>query len=322
VTLLVVYELCGLLFGIGALVVGLRRRQRVAGLIGLWGALEVFLLSMMPGRLPVDLLWAVIPLALLVGLFTETLLREWSPSGGALSVAYAVLVLVVWAYGYLMVSRYTAFGDTADLALAIIAILVQALLGLSLGLALGASAALRTAVGATGLALLALTLSAAWGVAFNHPADPREPLLSEPTTLEMRSLVRTLQDLSWERTGMPRALDFSFQAPEYSALAWYLRDFDGARRVDRAAELGADTEGIILTTSNRENALSAKAGIAYAGQEFTIQEQWNLRDLECPLRQLGCVDPLRWVLFRETALPPRPVDTVTLWRPVHQVTDE
>jgi uncharacterized protein (TIGR03663 family) len=314
VTLLMVYELFGLTFGIGGLIWGMLRGRSVVGLAGLWFGLEVLLLALMPGRTPTDLLWAVLPLASLTGLAVEALLRAWSPHDRVLSAAHGALVLVVWAYGYLMVGRYSAFGDQADLALAMMAVVVQVLLGLSFGLALGPLGALRTVAAATGVALLALTLSAGWGVAFSHPADPREPLLTEPTDPGIHSLVRTLEGLSWEQTGMPYTLDFVFEAPEHSVLAWYLRGFAGARRVDALGDFNGDSLDVILATSGRESEVSPAVEKAYLGQDFTIRTRWSPRALECRLWESSCSAAFSWLLFRDVPLLPDPVQRATLWR--------
>jgi uncharacterized protein (TIGR03663 family) len=315
--LLIVYELLGLVFGIVGLVWGLQRGHHFAALVGLWGGLELVLLALMPGRMPTDLLWAVLPLALLAGLTAEMLARDWSCADGGLRAAYVALVTVLWAYGYLTLARYAALGDQADLALVVIVIVVQALLGLSFGLALGVGMALRALAAATGVALLAATVSAAWGAAYGHSVDPREALLSKPTTLAVRDLVETLQDLSWEETGMPTALEFTVEAPADSILAWYLRGFEMARRFDSVRDLTSDELGPIVVTMDRQDVPTQALGAEYTGQDFALQAEWTPRALGCRFWEAGCSRAFQWLLFRHTLpLPqaPQPGVSATLWR--------
>jgi uncharacterized protein (TIGR03663 family) len=319
-TLLVVYEFFGLAFGIGGLIWGLRRGHRFAALLGLWGGLEVLLLALMPGRMPTDLLWTVLPLTLLTGLIVEALVRDWHPANGKLRASYAGLVLVLWAYGYLMLGRYAALGDRPDLALAVIAVVAQALLGLSFGLALGPGVALSTAAATTGLALVALTVSTASGVAYGHPTDAREPLLREPTAYAVRDLVQTLRDLSWQQSGMPTTLEFAFQAPEDSVLAWYLRDFERAHRVDRLEDTYASEAVPILVTTRHEEAAPPPIGGEYVGQNFVLQTHWSPRALGCRFWEPGCNVAFDWLLFREAVPVPEARHWATLWHRVEVAT--
>jgi hypothetical protein len=321
-TLLIVYELLGLTFGIGGLILGLLRGEQFAASVGLWAGLELLLLALMPGRMPTDLLWAVVPLAFLTGMAVEVLLQNWSPSDAALRAVYAALVLVLWVYAYLMLGRYAAYGDPADLALAVVAVVVQVLLGLSFGLALGPVGTLRVAAGATGAALLAFTLSAGWGVAYEHPADPREALLTEPTAMGVRDLVQTLTDLSWQKTGMPTTLEFAFEAPEDSVLAWYLRGFGRAHRVDRLDGMNRDDHKVILVTRGRDNIASAVVEGEYAGQDFAVRRQWSPQALGCRFWDSGCNAVFGWFMFRDAPSLPEAVEWATLWYPVDVATND
>jgi hypothetical protein len=74
-TLLTAYELGVVVFGIGGVIWGALRRDPVALLLGAWAGLAILLLAVMPGRAPVDLLWAVVPLAMLAGLVIESLVE-------------------------------------------------------------------------------------------------------------------------------------------------------------------------------------------------------------------------------------------------------
>jgi hypothetical protein len=227
--------------------------------------------------------------------------------------------MVLWAYAYLMLGRYAAFGDREDLALVVIAVVLQVLLGLSFRLVLGPVVPFRTAAAATAVAVLALTLSAAWGVAYERPADPREALLSAPTALGIRNLVQTLHDLSWEQTGMPSTLEFVFEAPEDSVLTWYLRGFEMARRVDGLGDVRADDLGAVVVSAGPAEAVSGAVGAAYSGQDFAVHRQWSPRALECRFWESGCNVAVGWFLFRDAPPLPEAMERATLWRLVGEV---
>jgi hypothetical protein len=274
----------------------------------------VLQLALMPSRAPTDVLWPVLPLAFLAGLVVELLAGDWSASDGVLRAAYTALVLVLWTYACLMLGRYAALGDRADLGLAVVAVVLQALLGFSFGWVLGPTNTLRTAAIATGVALLALTVSAGWGAAYEHPADPREVLLSEPTAMGVRDLVSTVRDLSWAQTGTPTTLDFVFQAPQDSVLAWYLRGFEMADRVDRLADIQTDDLGVFVLEASGDEPEYAPFGTGYAGQDFALRRQWAPRALGCRWWDSGCQVAFGWFLFRDTPPLPQADESVTLWR--------
>jgi len=314
--LLLVYESLGLGFGLGGCVWGVLRNRPGAMVLGLWTTMGLLLLALMPGRAPTDLVWVVLPLALLTGMGVEGVARGRWCSGGALRLVYGGVVLIVWAHCYLMLARYATYGERADLALALVAVVVQGLLGVSSGMLLGGRESFRAAAAGTGVALLMLMLSAGWGVAYGRPADPREALLKEPTAVNVRDLVQTLRDISWQETGVSTSLAFTFEAPPDSVLPWYLRDFDRARRVDRLGDMAADEVGAIAVTHNRDEVLMVEVGASYAGQDFSLRRHWTPRDLGCRVWEPGCHTAVDWFLFRDGVPLPEADRWATLWRAV------
>lgn len=313
-TLLAVYELGALVFGLGGLIWGAQRGRPAAVLLGLWAGLAILILTLMPGRRPTDTLWAVVPLAMLVGLVAETLAVDRWRVGRALRVVHLAIVLVLWAYAYLMLARYGYYGELPDLALVVVAVVLQGLVGLSFELVLGGGASLRTAALGTAVVLLGLTAAAAWGAAYGHPADPREALVSEPTPVNVRDLVETLKEISWNETGVSTTLAFAYEAAPDSVLAWYLRDFQMAERVDRLQDLAADELGPILVTEGRDETAVPGVEGGYAGQDFPMRRQWTPRQMDCRLGEVGCSGPLAWFLFREKVPLPEPDRWATVWR--------
>ena len=315
-TLLVVYELLGFLLGVGGMVWCWYRRNRWGVLMSLWAALAFLLLVLQPGRAPTDLMGVVLGLAMLAGLALDALVRdEWS-SRAAIRAVYATLVLVLWGQAYLVLAGYAHRGDPADLVLVLIIGALQALVGLSFGFVLGPRATLRTGVVATSLVLLGLLVSATRGVAYTRRTDPREPLAGEATAANVRDLVDTLRDLSWQTTGMPMTLDFVYEAAPDSVLAWTMRDFTGARRVDRLSDLSDDQWGPLLVTVDRDVGRAVGPGPDYVGLDFPLRRRWTPAALTCRLWESDCATAVGWYLFRDSPPFPAPAERAILWRRV------
>lgn len=327
ITLLVAYEPFALVFGVIGIAWAVSSRWgRSSSAIrhspfALWAGLAFLLLILMPGREPLDLLWLVLPLAMLVGGAVEGLAKHLGSrprtharrSYGPIGIVYALVVLVLWGYSYLLLARYAVRGEAAHLTLALMVLIMQLILMLSFSWTIDVVEALQSFAAGTGIALLALTFSAGWGVAHVRPSDPREALARQPTAAGVRDLAQTLRDLSWQETGLPTMLSFTYKCtpsaePTSDAvLAWYLRDFDAARCVEHLDE--SVTDDIIVSPAQ---SLTLGGDIAYVGQDFALRRSWSPRELDCTLRPLHCNAPVRWFLFRDVPLPAAD-RWVTLW---------
>jgi len=178
-------------------------------------------------------------------------------------------------------------------------------------------AALRSIAVGTGVALLAVTLSAGWGAAHVRPATPQELLVRQPTAIEVFDLVQTLRDLSWRETGIPTRLPFTLEAAPDSVLAWYLRDFSAVRRVERLAP--TEETGLVVVTSRREYGQGYPAptlpdNVEYMGQDFALRRSWDPREVACawewPPR---CNAAVKWLFLRRTPSAPVADEWAVLW---------
>jgi uncharacterized protein (TIGR03663 family) len=307
--LLIVYEPLALLFGLGGVLWSVWRGRRFGTLLGLWAGLGGVLLAMMPGRLPLDISWVVLPLALLTGLVAETLVQGLREHGEGLSEGlYVPVVLILWVHTYLVLVRYAQRGQPADLLLALLVIILQVLLGVMFVFAVRIEAALRGAAAGVGIVLLGVTLSASWGVAYVRPADPRELLVHEPTAVEVRDLVATVRELSWRETGMPMTLPVVVKAEPDSVLAWYTRDFSAARQVVHLAP--DETSPALVTSRNDELSLA----VDYVGQDFVLQRSWDPAEIRCTIGwPPQCSASIEWLLLRRTPSAPVATRWAELW---------
>ena len=319
IILLVVYEPLALVFGIGGLVWAVRRGRRLGAFLGVWAVAGILLLLLMPGRMPLDVSWVVLSLSLLSGLGVEALIQNLRDRGDWLNEGLHVpVVVLLWIHMYLMLSRYSVYANSTDLALALLTVALQGLLASVFGLAMKFDAALRAVVVGTGILLLGVTLSTGWGGAFVRQSDPRELLTHEPTAIEVRDLVQTLRDLSWRETGFSTTLPVMYEPPLDAVIAWYLRGFGTVQRVEHIQSEDIvttwDMGGVILTADSGALTSLETLNTEYAGQDFVLRRRWNPSEVACvwewPPR---CQDAVAWLLLRKTLAPPVASQQVVLW---------
>ncbi|MBN1814530.1 MAG: hypothetical protein JXA14_22005 [Anaerolineae bacterium] len=301
--------------------------RRIGMLLGLWVGLGSCVLIAVPPQRPVEGVWLVLPLALLGGLAVEAVVqknrravKEWRAEW-----VYVFVTSALWIYLYLRFSRYGLEGDPLDLVVGIMALafplLLLALVALVFALVSGddrvvteeilkgARSALHGAVLSTTAVLLAITLSTGWGITHVRPADPRELLVYEPSAIEVHDLVQILRDLSWRETGLPTTLEFTYEAASDSVLAWYLRDFSAARRVDDLRGAGLGERGAVVVTSDREWATDALDGTELLGQDFALSRNWSLSTVSCVWEWPPCNEAIEWLIRRD----PTPTDRTGEW---------
>ena len=321
-TLLLAYEPLVLLAGLVGLVLAVRQRHGMGLLWAFWTAVGAAQLALMPGRGPADLLWVVLPLAGLGGLAVEALVQALSAHGHWLNEGLHLPVsLVLWAHCGLTLARYTTrnlqveqelLAAQTDLLLAGLTVLLQVLLVVAFGFAVsapepgerpgktalrGLAAALRAGGLSLGLVLLMVTFSVGWGLAHVRPTDPRELLLQEPTTVEVRTLVSVVEQVSILSTGAETGLPVTFLGEADPALAWALRRFD-QRIVDHLDP--GDPPPLILASSQ------ATPGFGYFGETFPLRRNWT------PVWG-SSHEVVQWWLYRQTTIPPVASEQIVLW---------
>jgi uncharacterized protein (TIGR03663 family) len=317
--LLTVYEPATLLLALGGLAWAIKARNRFGILTGAWAGLAFVLLHFMPSRTELDIVWVLVPLALLAGLALEYLIESLQREGDWLGEGLHVpVVVLLWCHLYLVLGRYAAYGNNADLALATLTIALQGLLTVIFALATKVGAALRALATGTGIVLLVVEISLGWGVAQVRPSDPRELLVGEATAVEVRDLIETLSDLSWRRTGLPFALPFTLEAPPDSALAWYLRDHTAVHQVEASRVGDMEASPSVLVTVHNSNSLGSEhtldRGEDYVGQAFALSRSWDMREIGCIQGwPPDCRSAIKWWLFRDSPTSPMVRQEAILW---------
>ncbi len=319
--LLAVYEPVALLYGLGGALWSFWYDRRLGQLLGLWVLLGTLLLSMMPARLPLDVLWVALPLSILLGVTVESLVeslkrrKEWH-----ILLLCIVVMVILWGHIYLVLARYALWGQVTDLVLVAMSLALFGLLIILFVVTTDIQTALHAVAVSTMLALLICTVSAAWGVAYVRPSDPAELLTREPTAPEIRDLLETLRELSWRETGMPMTLRFAFEASSDSVLAWYLRGFTAATRIE-PGEMREEVPPVLVTesiTAGSREQPGLLPGVTgerkIIGQDFVIHQSWSPLEIKCVAGMPPqCQAAVRWWLFRRGLTQPVDDRWAVLW---------
>ncbi len=268
-----------------------------AAFLAFW-ALAATLLAVVAGH---NVLLGVVPLALLAGQSVE---RAWQwldrrarwPEVGL--VAAAALVLVVFLY--LQVATYGLADNTTTISFLGLTLyasstyLILAGLALSLIVGLGIVAwAWRgpgVVLGGAWLALLLVLglygVRQMWGANVARAADPRELLVAQTTSPQVRTLVAELEQLSVNESGAFHTLPVTVEAATGPVIAWYLREFEQQVVVE---ELPAPPQTVAALTLAHQD---LPIGETYRGQGFALRVRWAPWGLWG--RKLS-----RWLLFGE-----------------------
>jgi uncharacterized protein (TIGR03663 family) len=283
-------------------------------LFAFWAG-AALLLVVVAGHRPASyVLLAVVPLALLGG---QALAEIWQqidrrvPWGEAALVAAATLGVGVFIY--LQVAAYSQVGSAATMALAGMTIpawvsyLLLALVALLLLVGLGAGAWIWRGprlVWAGGWLALTIALAlfgfkALWSVNFAHASDPRELMLGQATSPQVRTFVAHMEELSRNQAGDAHTLAVTVEADTGPVVAWYLREFGQQTVVE---ELAGPPETMAAVTLARGD---LPIGETYRGQGYELRSHW------LPWGLWGA-DLVQWLLFTEGS---RPVvdQKVVLW---------
>lgn len=224
---LLLYEALPLVAGIvgGSQMAVARPQWAVFGL--LWVAVTAVPATLLNSGWAGGVLFVVVPLALLGGALVVALVRSLSEEGrwgvdGLFLVFSAALFLYIWI-------NVTAYLANTPQFIGVLSVVV------ALGMFIAAAALIwqtygaRTARRGFGAALLFLLLIAAlsstWGLSLARGADPREPLVVQPSSTDLRTAAAELAQLSIERYRNPATIPLAVQETLGTAPRWYFRDF-------------------------------------------------------------------------------------------------
>jgi len=306
--LLPVYEPLILVFGL----LGAARRGSEALIwrgARIWALAAAVLFLLRAGRRPEDLVWVVLPMAVLATVPLGTLIEILTDGLEDISVYLMAGVLAALAgFTYLQLVGYVnelSIGGAPEivtLGLVLTALGLAASLFLLYGMTWSWSEAFHAA-GAVGVVLLGvLTLSAGWRLAFS-PQATGGPELWRPTSAspDIQLLERTLEQISAAKRGEESGLPIRVQAPVPASLAWILWHETAAP----AATDGSPPQAVLLPFSDSQPSLPG----TYVGQRFGVDTAWGWEGPLPPdglgwwILRKGGTRSIQWVLYVPNEVP-------------------
>jgi hypothetical protein len=224
------------------------------------------------------LLYIAVPFALLGGGAVANLLERIMDEGSwRLDGSTFVVTLIIFLSFWITLNLYlSAPGTTPAYSLLI------PVVGLGLGIGyLFAVYSAPVALRLIGMLLLLMagtySLSTAWSLNINHANDPREPLVVQPSDINLRTSVAELEQVSTERYRNAHQIPVGLQSTLGYAPRWYFRDFRDQREVTGNTDL---PEAALLDAATPPAAGLGKK--VFIGQTW----QWTIGDTVGLLRWL------------------------------------
>jgi hypothetical protein len=286
---LIAYEPFLLVMGlIGAVTVMIRGdTRRLAAVSWLFGSLLVGLIY--PARGMSDLIWVVVPLALLSSDLIVEIFERLQSRFTLILGGFSLVFLALCSFSYI---QMTIFGAGNDGQLDLGRYLGLSLAGIALvGIGAGVMAAYfsrRLAVSALfisgGLALFAMSISAGFQLNFGASAESaRELWRPQVTARGGLAMVQAYQTMSQAATGRVDSLPVSVQGNPNPGLSWIIRDFEPF------SQSNPEPAPIILAPELLEGPFLRAE---YLGQTLSLSERWGWDGSLPP-------DLMAWYIFRE-----------------------
>ena len=299
--LLPLYDPLVLVFGLAGFVLAWRERDFLGIFLSYWALAALVLTSLMAGRGMGDALLVALPLALLAGRFLGQYLpgwvcgATWGEEGFSVALACGLTI-----YAGLQLTFFSL--DDRVTYLQVLGVAVLLIVGLFISIAhwLGRSVAFR-GMGLFLLVVLGLvTLFISAGLNFVHLGDPYELALTAPISLQVRTLLSDVAQLSTQQAIDDRAVDITLHRDVAFPLAWYLRDYPNLKVVDILGPTVTSTAVIAPATEE-----SPPLGGSYGGQDYPLRSSWSLETLRG-------ADWGKWLLRRQASTLPQE-ERVILW---------
>ena len=299
---LILCEPLSLLFGLAGTIAAFGQRDLLGRLLATWAGVALLIALLAGGRGPGDLLLVVGPLVVLAGKTIGRLLEETAERGQWLQDGLIVGVLTTVAvFCYIELASYAFRREASFLWLA----------ALSLGLLLGMLALYFVWAGqragrrGSKLALLLLlglvTISSAVNLAYRRSDDPRELLVVEGTSPNLRDLTALLEQVSMQRLSATEIIPITVDESVGPAVRWYLRDFRYQTWLSTSPGPEVTTEAVVTPWKP----YAPDLGAPYFGEDFVARTTWQPQNLTW-------ADWANWLLFRKS--PDRlQQDRVVLW---------
>lgn len=319
IQILLFYDPLILWFGLFGLIFALRRTSGLNVLLSVWAIGGLLIMLLQPGRQVLDLTLILPPLALLGGSLLERLITDLEQQGSwhveglialvaALMIGFAAIRAGNTATGLVppadsFLGMRLSLSETYFIGVALVAFVCVAVFLVLFGW--------RATVRGGALVLFALlaliSLSSAWRVTQLRPGDPRELVWGPAaTSTDVSAMTEAIAAASKRNTGFLDQVPVAVTLPQDNPVVrWYLRNF---KNVQYSAVI-ADLAPVVVAPLG--SSFPPNMSDAYQGKQFVMQSQWDPA-------QLTENDLMRWWLYRETDLPPTPLQTMVVWLKVKQ----
>jgi len=228
---------------------------------------------------------ALLPLVLLAAYGVEYLWQRLVPDAILLDGVVTLAVLAIVGFTFVELATFIQTGQEQGFTYARIAwgLLLVGWAAYSLwGYRDSAS---RVATGVLVVIMAIFTIRASTAVAYQTARDPREPLVYQPSSTQLRDFEALVAATSSRQAGDPHILDIAYEEAFTPWVAWALRYYPNAQEV---ASVGQASQATALVTAPRDKD-SRPSG--YIGQRFRLRESWSGEGLSFR-------DHLRWFIYR------------------------
>lgn len=316
--LLFLYEPLSLLLAAIGLGMAIRQSQSQLLALAAWAVLAGLLVALRPGATPIAFLAPFVPLALLGGWaaqgffpsrrFADHAWVEW---------VHAALGIVLWFFIALVLLRQAGapqYANGLELPLVALVLVIQGLIAAGFATLVGIRRALTGLV--WGLVLVSCLLQVGFGarLAFSHPGNPAEPLVTTGVSDDVRNLRRGIEDLRIAHGIGPDELILTVVdsdpnlADTWAVLRWALRPTS----VRTVSAWPTDQPEMVLTLETVTP--PAEAHLAYRGMAFGVLHHNNggISGCEAGVFPPVCSRPLAWYFYRRAPVAAQ-VTRVILW---------
>lgn len=305
---LLTYELLTVALALVGIVWGLSQKDRLTSFLALWVAWGLLLSIPLGHRGPWWLPNLLLPLVVLAArgfqhLWDHIISGAGWPEGVALWT-----VIVLTAFGFL---ELFAFMHTAQERYLLYAIVGWGIVLAGWGVSwywLGRRGALAVGVGVLMLCLTVITVRGSTALAYQTGRDGRERIVHRPASEQLRTLERSLLELSSRRMEGLRALEIDYEESLDPWMSWYLRDYPHARSVPFGdARVGT---AVLITEERPEKEWPG----GYVGQRFRL---WEHR----PVQTFSARQFLRWLFYRD-AVGSVEANRIQVWIRLDEINDQ
>jgi len=282
----ITYEFLALTLAAVGAVWGAIRRNAVDIGLSIWMLVVLLMGTVLGHRSPVWVLDLMLPVMVLAGRGFD---RLWNLVRGGLTLRDGAAVYVgmlLIGFGLLAVAEYSHLGSQAWWGYFLVTAGVVLLAWLAYWMWDG-RAAPRVGLLVVGALMVGLTVRGTTALAYETGRDGREPLVSNPTSLDLRDLESWLARIGAHQATDPKVYAVAYEESLDPLVGWYLKDYP-ATPVPSLSSAASDYPALIGWVSGED-----KWPAGYVGTRFRLFEAWDWATAE-----VSATERLRWFLYR------------------------